>query len=63
MNKELIQEIAIQERRNSTGICFLVNHQSELDDRLLAQCMQKIPLIINGENKYLLSTLPIIDSK
>lgn len=62
MNKQLIHEIAIRGRKMNLGLCVISDNLSNIDNRLLAQSVQKIPLSINDEEKYILSTIPIFGS-
>lgn len=53
-----MKEIALKGRKNNTGICCICKHPSQLDKKIIAQCVQKIPISMDGEMKYLVTTYP-----
>jgi hypothetical protein len=55
-----ILRIASEGRKYNVGVCVLCRKPSELDHKLLSQCIQKIPLC---KDKFLFSTCPILSSR
>lgn len=49
--------LAMEGRKNNLGLCMITKNLSDIDSKLLAQCVQIIPF----KKKFIVSTYPLLE--